>query len=124
MKMSANNKRIVAYRRKRESKTNYNKRLNLLKARKPRMVIRKSLKYITANIVNYEAAGDKVVISTTSKELTKLGWNYNKKNMPSAYLTGFMMAKKALKQGIKEAIVDLGMNLAIPGNKLYAVVKG
>lgn len=117
-------RRVVPFRRKREGKTNYHKRLELLKSRKPRIVIRKTLKHIIAQIFEYQPAGDKVIVFANSKELSKLGWEYDLKNVPSAYLVGVLLAKKAIEKNITEAILDFGMARSIPKSKLYATAKG
>ncbi len=114
----------VKFRRRREGKTNYKKRLALLKSEKPRLVMRKSLRYITAQIVVFDPKGDKTLVSVTSKNLKKMGWNYSCKNLPASYLTGLLIGKKALEKGIKEAVLDIGVYRSTKGNKLYAVAKG
>lgn len=115
----------VPYRRKREQKTNYRKRLALLKSGKNRLVIRKSNKYIIIQIISYEAKGDKIIKSCTSKELTKLGWKFSCKNIPAAYLTGLLIANKMRTEKNKDCIVDFGLQTPLRGyNKLYAALKG
>jgi large subunit ribosomal protein L18 len=114
----------IAYRRKREGKTDYKKRLKLLLSKKPRLVVRVFLKNITAQIVEYHEKGDKVLASVSSQELKKLGWNYNPKNIPSAYLIGALIAKKAKENKVSEAILDIGMNEPVVNSKVYAVLKG
>lgn len=122
--MAKNNRFTVQYRRKREGKTNYKKRLKILKANKPRLAIRKSLKNITIQIIEYHPEGDKIITSVVSKELEKLGWSFNKSNIPSAYLTGLLLGKKAIGNKINEVVVDFGLNESVKGSKLYAVLKG
>jgi len=114
----------VAYRRKRESKTNYNKRLKLLISHKTRVVIRKSLKNIMVQFVNFDPKGDVIVANANSIQLLKLGWKYSRNNLPAAYLTGLLAGKTAVEKGVKEAIVDLGMNESVKGCKLYSSIKG
>ena len=115
----------VRYKRARKRKTNYKTRLNLLKSRKSRIVIRLSKKNIWAQIVNFEIKGDKVLAAAHSKELIKIGWNYGKSNMPAAYLTGMLLAKKAKnKKIVGNLILDIGMNKSISGSKVYACLKG
>src|SRR3989344_7232280 len=113
-----------AYRRRREGKTNYHKRLAMLKGDKLRLVVRKSLKNISAQIVEYHPDGDKVLVGVSSRQLEKLGWKVEKRNIPAAYLTGFMLGKKALAAKIKGAIADIGLQANIKGAKIYAVIKG
>ncbi|MBS3122720.1 50S ribosomal protein L18 [Candidatus Woesearchaeota archaeon] len=120
-----NRKKVnVQYRRKREGRTNYYKRLKLLKSRTPRLVIRKSLKYLLLQLVEYQAAGDKVIISYNTKSLEKMGWKYSKKNLSAAYLGGLIMGKLALSKKVKEAILDAGLHTNVKGSKIYAAVKG
>lgn len=114
----------VQYRRKREGRTNYYKRLKLLKSRTQRLVIRKSLKYLLLQLVEYRAAGDKVIISYNTKSLEKIGWKYSKKNLSAAYLGGLMIGKLGLSKKVKEAILDAGLHTSVKGSKIYAAVKG
>ena len=116
--------RSVPYRRKREGRTNYNKRLQLLVGREHRVVIRKSLKSVLVQIVDYLPDGDKVIASAHSRELKKYGLPYNNSNIVVAYLTGLLCGVKVQKAGIKSGIVDFGLQKAHPKGKLMAVVKG
>ena len=52
--MSRSKTQVVPFKRKREGKTDYKKRLKLLSSSKPRLVIRKSLKNMTVQIIEYE----------------------------------------------------------------------
>lgn len=115
--------KIVQFRRRREGKTNYKKRLNLLKSGIPRLVIRKSLKHITSQIIEYAPQGDKVLATVNSKSLGKMGWQVNG-NIPSAYLTGLLLGKKAAELNIKKVILDMGMHPSIKGSRIYAIIKG
>ncbi len=115
---------VVKKRRRREGKTNYKKRLALLKSEKPRLVVRKTNKYVIAQLVISEEAQDKVVVGVTSKVLAKFGWQNSFKNIPACYLTGIIIGKLGLSKGINEAIVDIGLHRATKGNRLFAVVKG
>jgi large subunit ribosomal protein L18 len=80
--MSSTTKYTVKYRRKREGRTDYKKRLALLKGKTNRLVIRKTNTKIILQIVNYEPEGDKVIITTTSSELKKLGWTHPQTKTP------------------------------------------
>tara|TARA_B100000315_G_C14261462_1_gene444368 strand:+ start:62 stop:607 length:546 start_codon:yes stop_codon:yes gene_type:complete len=114
----------LEYRRKRTGKTNYKKRLKLLLSKKPRLVIRKTLTSTIAQIVNYDENGDKTIISANSAELKKVGWKMNTGNIPAAYLTGMLLAKKAKEKKIGKAIVDLGLVTPTKGSKIFAALKG
>ncbi len=114
----------LAFKRKREGKTNYKTRLQLLLGKKPRLVIRKSLKHTIAQIVVYAENGDSVLATAHSNMLKKQGWNLGTGNLPAAYLTGYMLGVAA-KGKTKDTInVDLGMAISIRGSRLYAVVRG
>jgi|TARA_Y100000310_G_C20691787_1_gene822767 large subunit ribosomal protein L18 len=113
-----------SFKRRVEGKTNYQRRLGLLKSRKSRLVVRRSLKNIRVQVVDYTTGGDKIVASAISQELVKLGWKFNYSNTPAAYLTGFLCASRAIKAGKKEAVMDIGAHEPINGCKLYAALKG
>ena len=111
------------FRRRREGKTDYAKRLALVKGGKTRLVVRKTNRSIIAQFVNYSEKGDVTVASATSKELQKHGFT-GKCNSPSAYLTGLLAGRKALKKGVKEFILDVGLQSATKGSVVFAVLKG
>ncbi len=110
--------------RRREGKTDYAKRLNLLKSGKARLVIRASNNKAIAQIVGYDEKGDRTLVNTTSLELKKLGYSGHKGNACAAYLTGLLCGKKAVAKGIKEAIADIGLHTPVKGSNVFAVLKG
>jgi len=110
--------------RKRIGLTNYKKRLSLVSSKKHRLVVRRSLNNITAQIVEYKNEGDIVLISANTKELAKYGWKCSTKNIPSSYLTGLLIGKKATKKNIKDSILDIGLQRPIKKGVLYALLKG
>ena len=114
----------VTYRRKRNGQTNYKKRLKLLLSRRPRLVIRRSTNNITLQLVSYDEAGDKIIVSAHSSELKKIGWKMNTGNIPAAYLTGIMLAKKAKDKKVGEVVVDIGLNTPSKGSRIFAALKG
>ena len=116
--------RTIPYRRRREDKTNYKKRLKFLLANKPRLVIRRSLKNMILQVVEYDAKGDKIIATAHTHELKKYNWDYNGGNIPSAYLTGLLIGKKATAKKYKDVIVDFGLQNPIKGTRLYAAIKG
>lgn len=116
--------KTIAFRRKREKKTNYLVRRKLLMSNKPRLVVRKSLKNIWMQIVEYSPDGDKILVSAHSRELIKMGWKGSRKNLPACYLTGLLIAKKAKIKNINNIILDLGLYKVIHGSKLFAALKG
>ena len=114
----------VPFRRKREGRTYYKKRLKMLLSNKPRLVARKSLKNFYASLVQYSPKGDKVILTVSSKSLSNVGWKGNTANISSAYLVGFIAGKKAVEKGIKDAVFDLGLNNSVKGSRLYAALAG
>lgn len=114
----------MAYRRQREGRTDYRLRLRLLKSRKPRLVVRRSATGIIVQLVEYAPDGDRVRATVHSRILTKYGWSRNPKNLPAAFLAGYLLGRKVRKLGIEEAVVDLGLQHAHPRGRLYAAVKG
>ena len=115
----------VQYRRRRENKTDYLARMQMLKSGKPRLVIRRTNRYITLQIIESKEAQDKVICSANSKELLKYGWKNPSsiKNLGAAYLTGYLCALKSSGKGISP-ILDIGRHMSTKGNRIYAAVKG
>jgi large subunit ribosomal protein L18 len=114
----------VKYRRRNQGKTNYHTRLALLKSRQHRLVIRKTNKYITCQIIDYVETGDKVISATNSKQLIKMGWKHSCSNTTAAYLTGLMLSSAAQKAKVKNAILDVGLYSSTKGAVIYAALKG
>lgn len=96
------------FRRRKEGKTNYYRRLKLIKSKKLRLAIRASNNHVTVQIISSNVGGDKILASAHSKELiTKYGWKANSGNVPAAYLTGYLLGLRAKKENINQAIFDL-----------------
>lgn len=114
-------------RRRQERKTDYRARFNLLKSEKPRFVVRKTNRYIIAQIIESDVAQDKVIAKASSTDLLSKGWPKEKagslKSLPAAYLTGYLLAK-SLKTKIGEVVLDIGLQRNIHGSRLYATLKG
>jgi len=116
--------RKMQFSRRREGKTDYKRRLKLLRSGKPRLVVRKGLKYIRCQIVQFDPKGDKTIASAISQTLQKLGWTFACDNLPAAYLTGFMIGKFSKAKGVHEAVLDTGLHPSTKGSRLYAAAKG
>ena len=118
--MKLNKKRRI------ENKTNYKRRLILLKSTCPRLVVRKTNKYLTAQVIESESAQDKVIFSVSTKELLKHGWPENKSNslksITAGYLAGLLLGKQL--KGVKKLILDIGLSPSTKGSRIYAFVKG
>ncbi len=114
----------VKFRRRRESKTDYRKRLALLKSNKPRLVVRKGNNSVTIEVASYKPEGDVINAFFTSVALKKMGWIGHTGNIPSAYLAGYACAKKAIRAGIKEAVLDIGLLSPVHASRPFAALKG
>lgn len=114
----------VPYRRKREGRTDYSKRMKVLISDKPRMICRKSAHNITCQLTIFKEEGDKILCSAHSRELIKRGWTGSRKSIPAAYLTGLLLSSKAKKAKINEAIFDIGLFTSVHGSRLYAALAG
>ncbi|MBR9675782.1 50S ribosomal protein L18 [Candidatus Woesearchaeota archaeon] len=112
---------VVIHRRKREQKTNYKKRLALLKSKKNRLVIKIFNKHVLAQLIKYDPKGDIVIGSAYSKELGKLSWDQSLSNTSAAYLTGLLLSQKVKEE---EAVLDTGLQRVSKGGKIYACLKG
>lgn len=108
------------FKRRRQGKTNYKKRLAGVKSKKIIIVVRKTAKQIIAHATKFDPKGDQTIAHATSKELDKFGF-YGTNNTPSAYLTGLLLGKR-LKE--KEAILDIGRRNQSHGAVVFACLKG
>ncbi|MFH1095779.1 MAG: 50S ribosomal protein L18 [Candidatus Micrarchaeota archaeon] len=113
----------VAFRRRRANLTDFSKRLGLIKSPNPRLVVRASCKGIVAQLVGFDARGDRVVASAHSAELDAYGW-LSQANTPTAYLCGLLAGQRAKKAGVKTTHLDLGMKTPSKGNLLFAAGLG
>lgn len=114
----------VKFRRRREGLTDYRKRLKLLYSGLPRAVVRKTNTRIIVHIVEYDEIGDKTLVFFSSDQLKKFGWTLSHKNVPSAYLTGYVVGLKAIKKGIDSAVLDIGLHRPTRGARVFAALKG
>jgi len=113
----------VAFRRRRKQLTNYAKRLGLVKSGLPRMVVRKSNRGVMVQFVSFTPTGDKVIASAKSSSLSKYKW-VPKRNSPTAYLTAMLCAKLASKKGVKDFVLDIGLQTPSKGSVVFAALKG
>lgn len=100
----------LPFRRRRQGKTNYYRRLRLIKSRRTRLVIRASTKHTVVQLADAKKQGDIILARGHSKELgSKFGYKGNPGNVPAAYLTGLLAGLRAKQAGIEDAILDLGV---------------
>jgi len=114
--------------RRRQAKTNYAKRIKLLKGDSPRIVFRRTNKQLIAQYIKSKEAQDKIEFSINSKILLKYSWpekaKGSLKSLPAAYLLGLLFGQKVLEKKEKSPIVDFGMYRTVHKTKLYAFIKG
>lgn len=114
----------VAFRRRREGKTDYRRRQRLLRSTMPRAVVRKTLNQTLVQIVEADAGGDRVLASAGSLDLKEHGWAAGTGNVPAAYLTGYLAGKRAVSKGVKGAVLDIGLQEPTKGGRVFAALQG
>lgn len=114
----------VAFRRRRENRTDYYSRKRLLRSGEARAVVRRSNKNITVQFIDFDMDGDIVRATATTRELRNMGWEYSCSSIPAAYLVGYLAGKRALNAGIEYSVLDIGMQNPKHGGVIFATVKG
>jgi len=114
----------VPFRRRREGRTDYRQRAALLRARLPRAVVRTTLRHTSVQLVQFDAQGDRILASAHSRELPDMGWTSSTGNLPAAYLTGYLAGKRAVKKGMNQAVLDIGLREPVKGSAAFATLKG
>lgn len=114
----------VAFRRRREGKTDYRARKALILSKLPRVVTRPSLRHMNVQVVGATPTGDKVLASANSQELQSYGWQAPCGNVPSAYLTGLLCGVRAVTNNVRKAVADLGLNQPTKGARVFASLRG
>ncbi len=119
----------VAKRRRREGKTDYKARRELLKSKLLRIVIRKTNKYIILQYTESREAKDKVILSVSSKKLLDFGWpkkfSGSLKSLAASYLSGLLLGKMIKeRKGEVKVILDSGLLRNKPKGRIYAAVRG
>ena len=109
-------------RRLREEKTNYRKRKTMLMGKKDFVTVSISNENTQVQVLQPKLTGDQVVASAHSRALLKNGWKGSRKNIPAAYLTGYLAGKKALHIGTTQAILYTGTRRYT--QRVAAVLKG
>jgi len=135
---------ITLKRRRKEYKTDYKKRFALLKSRLPRIIFRKTNRYLITQYIKSDNAKDKILIGIDSKVLLKYGWPKEEsiKSIPAAYLLGYLFGKKILLKKLEgtaggspesslgessfeeKPIIDFGMARVLHKTRVYAFILG
>jgi len=116
-------------RRKKEGKTDYKARRKMLESERPRIIIRRTNRYIIVQYVESEEAKDKIIFGVNSKKLLDYGWKEEDKgklkNIQAAYLTGYLFGKMLKDKELDEnAIVDLGLARTLFKSRIYTSIRG
>ncbi|WP_094228583.1 50S ribosomal protein L18 [Methanolobus psychrotolerans] len=114
----------VAFRRRREGRTDYHQRLRLLLSKEDRVVVRKSSRHMQVQLVAPKPEGDVTLSSAISTELKKYGYDASTGNTTAAYLTGLLFGYRALKKGYDYGVLDMGLQASSPGSRVYATLRG
>ena len=118
----------IPKRRRIEGKTDYAHRVRMLKGETPRVVFRRTNRYVIAEYITSHESQDKVEIGLTSKNLKKYGWpeefDGSLKSVTATYLTGYLMGKEIAKKKLATPIVDVGMVRTLSKNKVFAFING
>ena len=109
-------------RRLREEKTNYRKRKIMLMGKKDYVTVQISNENTLVQIHKPEITGDKVLSSAHSRFLLSKGWKGSRKNIPAAYLTGYLAGKKARAKGYESVIMYSGTRRYT--DRMAAALKG
>src|SRR3989442_8877873 len=122
--VGAGTRQRVPFRRRREGRTDYRRRLKLPRSGEARAVVRKSINQVQIQIIDYDERGDRIRASAISGELKDFGWSGGTGNVPAAYLTGLLAGRRAAEKGVKGAVLDLGVQHPAPGGRLFAAARG
>ncbi len=109
----------VKFRRRRLGKTNFRKRLALLKSGRSRLVVRFTNRYVILQVVNYSPTGDLTRYYVNSSSLKSFGWNHSFKNKAASYLAGFLLGKNCKSNDL---ILDSGISK--PTIRVFCILKG
>jgi large subunit ribosomal protein L18 len=116
---------VQIFKRRREGKTDYRKRRGLIQGRKPFLAVRVSNKYVYGQIMRPAPEGDLTLCESSSRTLSnEYGWKGSAKNLPSAYLTGYLLGKLAEHKKIAEARVYSGLSRFVHGSRIAAFLGG
>jgi len=112
------------FRRRREKRTDYRMRKAMIVSKTTRLVVRGSLNHMQVQVAEALPTGDRVLASAFSKNLASFGWRAPSGNLPAAYLTGYLLGKKAKAAGLEKVILDLGLASTTVGSRVFAALKG
>src|SRR5437660_2539754 len=90
--------------RNRQNRTNYRRRVAMLIGRRSFVSIAVSNQNVMAQVIKPLAIGDSVLTAVRSRELVKYGWKGSMNSIPTCYLTGLLLGKRALEKGTNNLV--------------------
>ncbi|KAM0686813.1 60S ribosomal protein L5 [Conglomerata obtusa] len=143
----------VKPRRRREGKTDYQKRRKLIRtdsnkpsSSKARLVVRITNSKVICQIFKSHTVGDVLLASATSDELKTYGINFGLTNYSACYATGLLCGKRVLEnvnlsnegndevgkffiaeddeKKVFKCVLDVGIRRATKGARVFAAMKG
>ena len=124
--MAHGKRQRLRFKRRRSGRTDYRRRLRMLRGGAPRAVVRVSNTQVTCQLVEFGMGGDSIVASVNGKTLVKHGWpaGASRKSVPACYIAGYALAKSAIAAGHDSAILDIGLASSSPGGRVFAALRG
>jgi len=124
--MAHGKRQRLRFKRRRTGRTDYRRRLRMLRGGVPRAVVRVSNTQVTCQLVEFGMSGDSIVASVNGKTLVKHGWpaDASRKSVPACYVAGYALAKSAIAAGHDSAILDIGLASSSPGGRVFAALRG
>ena len=110
------------YRRRLESKTDYHRRLRLLKGGVPRAIVSFNTQ-ITCQLANYTKDGDAILVVLWSRFRSHGYPSDASKNRTCMLFGRIRIRSKAKSNGINEAILDIGLSSASSGSRVFSALK-
>ena len=124
--MAHGKRQRLRFKRRRSGRTDYRRRLRMLRGGAPRAVVRVSNTQVTCQLVEVGRGGDSIVASVNGKTLAKHGWpaGASRKSVPACYVAGYALAKSAIAAGHDSAILDIGLASSSSGGRVFAALRG
>ena len=116
----------LRFKRRRNGKTDYRRRLRMLRGGAPRAIVRVSNTQVVCQLAQFDSDGDRIVASVSGKNLANYGWpaGASTKSVPACYVAGYALGKFAISAGHDSAILDIGLAASSSGSRIFAALKG
>lgn len=116
----------LRFKRRRNGKTDYRRRLRMLRGGTPRAIVRVSNTQVVCQLAQFDPEGDRIIASVSGNNLAAYGWpaGASTKSVPACYVAGYALGKSALSAGYDSAILDIGLAASSPGNRIFAALRG